>query len=168
MVHLYKMTSPGFFSFLKKYDSLGCYAGRSQKMLQMRKILLHSVSLKSYIKWFSVMILMCKMISPWTFSIFSKFWFGGLLGCVKGQKIAQNDKTFCLLCSISQEPYIMWLSFVVQKCKMISPGIFLNYFFKILIWVVMRVKGWKMAQNVKKKTCLRNHTSYILIYGTHV
>ena len=86
MVHLYKMTSPGFFSFLKKYDSLGCYAGGSQKMLQMRKILLHSVSLKSYIKWFSVMILMCKMISPWTFSIFSKFWFGGLLGCVKGQK----------------------------------------------------------------------------------
>ena len=139
-------------------------------MVQMRKILLCSISLESHIKWSSVMVLMCKMIiSPWAFSIFSKFWFGRLLGCVKGQKIAQKDKTFCLLCSISQEPYIIWLSFVVHKCKMISPGIFYYYyyFFKILIWVAMRVKGWKMAQNVKK-TCLRNYTSYISIYGTHV
>ena len=29
-----------------------------------------------------------------------------------------------LLCSISQEPYIIWLSFVVHMCKMISPHVF--------------------------------------------
>ena len=44
---------------------------------------------------------------------------------VKGQKMAQNDKKFCLFCSISQEPYTIWSSFVVLMCKMIiSPGIF--------------------------------------------
>ena len=44
---------------------------------------------------------------------------------VKGQKMVQNDKKFCLLHSISQEPYIIWLSFMVHMCKMIiSPGVF--------------------------------------------
>ena len=137
-------------------------------MVQMRKILLCSISLESHIKWFSVMVLMCKMIiSPWAFSIFSKFWFGGLLGCVKGQKIAQNDKTFCLLCSISQEQYIMWLSFVVHKCKMISPGIFYITFSKFWFGLLWGSKGEKWPKMLKK-TCLRNHTSHILIYGTHV
>ena len=62
---------------------------------------------------------------------------------VKGQKMVQNDKTFCLLCSISQEPYIIWLSFMLQMCKMIiSQGVFFN--FKILIlWVV----GAERAKN---------------------
>ena len=57
---------------------------------------------------------------------------------------------FCLLRLISQEQYIMQLLFVVHKCKMIiSPGVFL--FFKILILgLVWRVKGQKMAQNDKK------------------
>ena len=44
---------------------------------------------------------------------------------VKGQKTNQNDKKFCLSCSISQEPYIIWLSFMVHLCKMtISPVVF--------------------------------------------
>ena len=30
---------------------------------------------------------------------------------LKGQKMAQNDKTFCLSHSVSQEPYIIWLFF---------------------------------------------------------
>ena len=29
---------------------------------------------------------------------------------VKGQKIVQNDKKFCLLCSISQEPQVWYTS----------------------------------------------------------
>ena len=33
------------------------------------------------------------------------FW---LVRRVKGQKIVQNTKKFCLSCSISQEPYIIW------------------------------------------------------------
>ena len=32
--------------------------------------------------------------------------------------MVQNDKKFCLLGSISQKPCIIWLSFMVQICKM--------------------------------------------------
>ena len=66
---------------------------------------------------------------------------------------------------MSEEPCIIWLSFVVHKCKMIiSLGFFFFYFFQILIfWVVKRVKGQKMTQH-DKKFCLtlylRNCTSY--------
>ena len=72
---------------------------------------------------------------------------------VKEQKMVQNDKKFCLLRSISQEPCIILLSFMVQMCKMIIfPGVFFN--FKILaFWVVRGLKGQKMAQN-DKKFCL--------------
>ena len=82
------------------------------------------------------------------FSFFQNFDFLGCLILIywemKDQKIAQNDKN-CLSCLISQAPYIIFL-FVVHKCKMIiSLGVFI--FFKILIlWVVRRVKGQKMAQ----------------------
>ena len=47
---------------------------------------------------------------------------------VKGQKMVQNDKNFCPLCLTSEEPYIIWLLFVVHLCKIImSPGI-LSFF----------------------------------------
>ena len=35
----------------------------------------------------------------------------------KKQKTVQNEKRFCQLNSISQEPYITWLSFVVENVK---------------------------------------------------
>ena len=55
-----------------------------------------------------------------------------IVGGVKGQKMVQNDKTFCLSYSISQEPYI-WLWFLVHMCKIMeSPAIF--SFFKSLIF----------------------------------
>ena len=60
------------------------------------------------------------MISPGAFFHFCKifiFW-------IKGQKMAQNDKRFCLFCSINQETYIIWLSFMVHMSKMaICPGV---------------------------------------------
>ena len=67
--------------------------------------------------------------------------------------MVQNDKKFSLLLSISQEPYIIWLSFMVPMCKIIiSPGVFFN--FEILVFRVVRgLKGQKMAQN-DKKFCL--------------
>ena len=79
-------------------------------------------------------------------------------GEVKGQKMVQNDKKLCLLWSISQEPYIMWLSFMVQKCKIIiSPDGFFN--FEIMIFQVVRgLKGQKMAQN-ENKFCLSHSVS---------
>ena len=72
--------------------------------------------------------------------------------CCRGkrEKTVQNYKKFCPSCFISQETYIIWLSFVVHLCKMIiSPAIFFS--FSILIFqVVKRVKGQKMVQNDKK------------------
>ena len=81
------------------------------------------------------------MISAGVFFISSKCWFFGFLGegegrGVKGQKVIQNDKKICLSCSIAQEPYIIWLSFMVHMCKMIIfPDSFLfdsRQFFVIL------------------------------------
>ena len=62
--------------------------------------------------------------------------------------MVQNDKKFCLLRFISQEPYIMWLSSIVQVCQIIFLDVFFN--FKILIFqVVSGLKGQKIAQNDK-------------------
>ena len=68
------------------------------------------------------------------FSFFSQFWYLALLeGEVKGEKMAQNDKTFCLSHSVSQELNIIWLWFLLHMCKMmISPAnffIFQNFDF---------------------------------------
>ena len=44
---------------------------------------------------------------------------------VKGQKMTQNDKKLCLSCLMSQEPYIMQSSFMVNMCnRIISWGFF--------------------------------------------
>ena len=44
------------------------------------------------------------------------------------------------VCSMSQEPYIIWLSFPVHMCKMIiAPRVF--SFFKSLIFQVVRGGG---------------------------
>ena len=95
------------------------------------------------------------------FCHFSKFWF--FVFCVKGQKMTQNDKKFGLSSFMYQEPYLIWLLFVVHKCKMmISLGVFFH-FFKILIFqVVRRVEDQKMAQNVKKlSVCISQEPYYI-------
>ena len=131
----------------------------------MRKnfCLLCSISQEPYILRFSFMVQICKMIiSP---SIFFYFFqnFGFVSRGVKGQKIVQNDKKICLLYSISQESCILWLSFVIQECKMISQCFF--HLFQILIfWVVGGVKGQKMSQNDKKLclSCFISQEPYII------
>ena len=83
---------------------------------------------------------------------------------VKSEKLTQNDKKFCLSCSMSQEPYIIWSSLVIRKCKIIiSIGfsfIFFFFFFLILIfWVARRVKGQndlKWQKTVRFALHLRN------------
>ena len=95
-------------------------------------------------------IYVCKMISSGVFSIFREILIFWVHRWIKGQKTVQNDKKLCLSHSISQEPYITWLSFMVQMCKMIiSAGVFFNV--KILIFqvVIKGLKGQKMAQNVE-------------------
>ena len=102
----------------------------------------------------------CKMISPLR-SFFQKFWFSGLL--VKEQKTVQNDENFFLSYSISQEPYIIWLSFMVHICKMIiSPSV---AFIFSKFWFLGSSGGWKgkkqskMTNNVCRVLYL-NHKSY--------
>ena len=54
-------------------------------------------------------------------------WVVRVEGGIKGEKMVQNEKKFCLSCSISQELYIIWFSFMVLMFNMIiSPGSFLS------------------------------------------
>ena len=60
------------------------------------------------------------------FHFFKIFIFQIVSGVYKRGKMAQNEKKICLSHSVSQEPYIIWLSFIVHLCQvMISPGDFL-------------------------------------------
>ena len=109
------------------------------------------MSHKPYIIWLSFIVHLCKVIiSPGVFVIFSKVLIFLVHRGVKGQKIAQNDKKLCPLHSISQEPYIIWPSFMVHICEMIISWGGFFYFFKILIfWVHRGVKGKKRSRMTK-------------------
>ena len=63
---------------------------------------------------------------------------------VKEQKMAQNDKKVCLLHSISEEPYIIWLWFLVHMCKMI---IFPVNFFILGFFRGIKGKKWPKITN---------------------
>ena len=97
-----------------------------------------SISWEQYsiLLWF--LLHLCKMMNFWYtcekwwylhifFSCFQNFYFLVVSG-VKGQKMAQNDKKFYLSCFISQEPYIIWLSFMVHLCKMIISSRIFSFF----------------------------------------
>ena len=111
---------------------------------------------------------MCKMIiSPGFFFLifFLLLIFWVVMG-VKGQKMVQNDYKFCPSRSISQEPYLIWFSFMVHIYEIVRSRVsflfvfFFLYFFKILIfWVAMGEKGQKKVQNDKKFWILK-HTSH--------
>ena len=86
--------------------------------------------------WSWLLVHLCKMIICPS-GLFYIFIFWAVMG-VKGQEMAQNAKKKCLLHFISQEPYILWLSFIVDFCKMmISSGLFFH-FFEILIFQAFR------------------------------
>ena len=99
------------------------------------------------------------IISPGAFFHFLKILIFWVVSGVKGQKKAQHEK-WKLHSSrvVSQEQCRIWLWFLVNLCKMISPGVF--YVFSNLIFrVVEGIKGQKSVQNEKKFCLLRNHTS---------
>ena len=83
---------------------------------------------------------------------------------LKGQKMVQNDKKFCLLHFISHELYIMWLSFIVCIRKIIiSSGVLLIF---PKFWFSGSIGRWnskKRSRMTKNSVCyapyLRNHTS---------
>ena len=106
---------------------------------------------------------------------FSKIWIFWIhiiyIRGVKGQQMVQNDRKFCLLLSISQEPNIVWLSFMVQMCKIISPGVFFN--FQILIFRVVRAERAKNGPKWQKILLVSLRISgtvyhMIVIFGTHM
>ena len=95
---------------------------------------------------------------------FVKILIFQVVSCMEGQKMAQNDKKFCLSCSISQEPGVIWFLFIVYMYKIISPGIFWilskSWFSKLLGgW-----KGKKWSKMTKNSVCsapyLRNQAWY--------
>ena len=135
-----------FFIFLK-FLFFGLLGGRGKgknSPIWKKNNIRHAPYLRnsSIRSW--VLVHLCKMmISPDVFLIFLKFSFFGLLGgervkkCPKWKitvtsvtchmtKMTQDDKKkISLLQLISQEPYIIWLSFMMHLRKMmISLGFF--------------------------------------------
>ena len=108
------------------------------------------------------MVQVCKrIISP---GFFLHFPSG-----VKGQKPIQNDKKICLSHSISQKASIIWSSFLVHLCKMMTlPDanfILSKFLFSgLLEGGSGEVKGQKMSQN-DNKFCLSH---MIVVFGTRV
>ena len=143
---------------------------KGQKITQNEKLQLHLlrvISQEQYSIWSWFLVHLCKMmISPGVFHFFKILIFWVVSG-VKEQKIAQNDKNFCVLHFISQESYIMWLSFMVHLYEMmISLGVFFIFsklwFFRLLGG--SKEKKWpKITKNyVCCALYLRNDTSYDL------
>ena len=97
------------------------------------------------------MVHMCKMIiSPGVFFI----W-----------KMVQNDKKFSLSSSISQEPYIIWYSFMVHKCKrIISPGSFFIFskcgFYGLLVGK-REDKKFCLSHSISQESCI---ISYFMVH----
>ena len=93
-----------FLHFFKNVILVIVSGVKEQKMTQNEKKFCPSRSIFQvpYTIWLSFIVHMCKISS-----IFQNFGFPGRQGAVKGQKMGQNDKKFCLSCLIFQESYIM-------------------------------------------------------------
>ena len=114
------------------------------------------------------------MISDTMFFSIFKNLISYIVRRVKGQKMAQNDKKISPSRTISQEPYIIWSSFLILCKVMISPGVFFIFskfwFFRLLGgggWV----KGEKMTQklpiSVRQAPYFRSCRSYHLDFLLH-
>ena len=71
---------------------------------------------------------------------------------LKGQKMAQNDKNFCLLHLIFQEPYIIWFSFMVHMY------VWKDNISKYIFGIISGGKRAKKTQN-DKNFCLSHSVS---------
>ena len=139
-------------------------------MLQNDKkfCLLLFMSQEPYIRWLSFMVHIC--IVKWYLHVccsFSKVLIFWVHRGVTGQKMVQNDKNFSLLCLIFQESYIIWLSFMVQMCKIISPGVFFN--FPGCQRAERAKNGPKWQKVLPVPLCISRTVHHInVIFGTHV
>ena len=119
------------------------------------------MSQEPYMIWSSFVIHKCKMIISGGFFYFLFILIFQVFSGVKGQKIVQKDKTFCLLHSRSQEPYIIWLSFVVHTCKMIISA---GFFFIISKFWFFRLLGGSTC--IKWPKCQKNLSVSLWFSGT--
>ena len=182
MVHVCKMIiSPStFFSFLKFWFSgplRGWRSKRARYSPKSENIMYVTLHISGAIHHMIRHLHKCKMMgSPVVvvvgfFSFFQNFGFSGCSWGIR-KKMAQNDKKFSQSCPISQDPFIIWLSFVVRKCKIIkSPGLFF-IFSKLWFFGLLggsKGKKWpKMAKNSVVPFISRAIYHMIFIYGTHV
>ena len=130
LVHLCKMISPFFFIFLKKVICKKNKANwhqrvKGQKWPKMKnnyiRYVLYLRNSIAYdhdiwytcVKWWYLVFLFC------FFFHFLKILIFGVVRGLKGQRTVQNDKKYCLFHAASEIPYIVWLSFMVNICKMI-------------------------------------------------
>ena len=108
-------------------------------------------------------------ISTFFFFHFFKTLIFWVVSWVNGQKPVQTTKHFfCLLHSISQEPYLIWLSFVVNMCNLIiCQGVF---FIFLKIWF-SGSRGQKSAQNDEtfcQSPSISQKPYIIIIYGANI
>ena len=157
-----------FFTFFKIFIFWVNKGVKRQKMTQNDEkfCLSNTISKEPYIIWSSFTVHLCKrVVYPASFSFFQNFDFPGCWKGKKGKKISPKWQKILFVTLVSQEPYIMWLSFMVHMCKMlISWDVF--FIFEKFFWVARRwgggVKGQKIVQN-DKKFCLCH--SYFDFWG---
>ena len=124
MVYLCKMmiSLVGFFFFLHFFKLLIFQVVREMKgqiMIQNgKKYVSCTISREPFIIWFLFVVHKCKMMIIYrVFFNFFKILIFQVVSGVKGQKMAQK---FCLLCSISQEAYIIWPWFLEHMCEVMT------------------------------------------------
>ena len=158
-----------FFTFFKIFIFWVNKGVKRQKMTQNDEkfCLSNTISKEPYIIWSSFTVHLCKrVVYPAFFSFFQNFDFPGCWKGKKGKKISPKWQKILFVTLVSQEPYIMWLSFMVHMCKMLISWdvffIFEKFFWVARRWGGGRVKGQKMVQN-DKKFCLCH--SYFDFWG---
>ena len=157
--YLCKMViSPGgFFIFIKFgfFGLLGRKKGKKWPKMKSNTYIRYTPDLRNCIAYDHDFWHTC--VKWWylqTFvSVFKILIFQAVMG-VKVQKMVQNDQKFCLSCSISQELYIIWLSFMVHMCKIIiSPGAFFIFskfwFFGFLGRVKVIFRQYKLIRKIE-------------------
>ena len=76
--------------------------------------------------------------------------------------MAHNDKKFCLFYFVSQEPYIILLSFMLYMCKMKSVCTFF-IFFKTLIFNVIRGRGGEGRMGKRAKLMAQKQQKILVV-----
>ena len=132
----------------------------------------HLISQEPNVIWFSFIVHTCKKMISLVVVVFLPILIFGVNSEVKGQKMAQNNKIFCLSHSISQDLCLVLLWFLVHMCKMRSPASFLS-FSKFWFFRGVFCGGWqKIIHNYQFQSFTLNISRtvdhIIKVFGTQV